>query len=97
MNIAAYTVEKLQDPFGILTGDRYEFILELEVDEEDELYTEKGLLMKVIFAVNDTGEGTVSVYHLMEQETNGVLDFELEEEEEIMVKAFCQEHYREEK
>ncbi|MFY0759306.1 DUF6509 family protein [Metabacillus dongyingensis] len=95
MNIAAYTVEKLHDPFGILSGDRYEFFLELDVDEDDELYTEKGLLLKVIFLVDDSG-GRISVYHLMEKEKNTFLDFELDEEEEAMIKEFCQGHYSEE-
>ncbi|PLR69512.1 MULTISPECIES: DUF6509 family protein [Bacillaceae] len=92
MNITAYTVEKLHDPFGILAGNRYEFFLDLDVDEDDELYTEKGLLLKVIYQVDDSG-GRISVYHLMEKESNAFLDFELDEEEEVMIKDFCQEHY----
>ena len=27
LKIESYTVEKLEDPFGILSGDRYEFFL----------------------------------------------------------------------
>jgi hypothetical protein len=29
----------------------------------------------------------------MEKESNAFLDFELDEEEEVMIKDFCQEHY----
>jgi hypothetical protein len=36
MNIIDSTIEKLEDPFSILTGDRYEIFLTLEIDEEDE-------------------------------------------------------------
>jgi hypothetical protein len=42
--------------------------------------------------VDDSG-GRISVYHLMEKETNTFLDFELDEEEEAMIKEFCQGHY----
>ena len=39
MNITEYTVEQIKDPTGILAGRRYEFLLNIEVPEEDELYT----------------------------------------------------------
>ncbi|MGO4370907.1 DUF6509 family protein, partial [Paenibacillus sp. MCAF20] len=37
--VTEYSMELLKDPFGILTGQRYEFVLDLNIDEEDELYS----------------------------------------------------------
>lgn len=92
LKIESYTVEKLEDPFGILSGDRYEFFLELEVPEEDELYSENGIMLRVIFLKEDDKE-QISKYEFIENDTKNVLDFELEEDEEIAVLAFCSEHY----
>ncbi len=91
MNITGHEVEKLEDPFGLLTGDRYEFFLDLDVDEEDELYSEKGVGLKVIFVVED-GSSKISHYHFYEKESENVLDFALEEDEEELVKSYCKEH-----
>lgn len=89
--ITDYSVEKLQDPFGILTGDRYEFYLGIEVEEDDELFTEKGSYIKIIFTVNE-GEGKITQYHFYENETDQYIDMEMEEDEEKAVHAFCMEH-----
>jgi hypothetical protein len=51
LNITGHSVEKLEDPFGLLSGDRYEFFLELNIDEEDELYSDKGIGLRVIFVI----------------------------------------------
>ena len=88
MNITGHTVEKLEDPFGLLTGDRYEFFLDLDVDEEDELYSEKGVGLKVIYVIDDNGS-KISHYHFFEQNSDNVLDFALEEDEEELVKDYC--------
>ncbi|MFD1954688.1 DUF6509 family protein [Paenibacillus thailandensis] len=32
MTITEYSVEQIKDPFGIVPGARYEFILNIEVD-----------------------------------------------------------------
>ncbi|WP_226642067.1 DUF6509 family protein [Mesobacillus subterraneus] len=91
MNITGHTVEFLEDPFGLLSGSRYEYFLNIEVDEEDELYTEKGLLLKVLFLVN--GEETkILQNYFIEQETEKVLDFELEEDEVVQVQKYCEEN-----
>ncbi|XJZ25826.1 DUF6509 family protein [Bacillota bacterium Lsc_1132] len=95
MNITGHTVEKLEDPFGLLSGDRYEFFLDLEVDAEDELYSEKGIGLKVIFVI-DQGKSKLSHYHFYEKGTEKVLDFALEEEEEGMVREYCLSHAEEE-
>jgi hypothetical protein len=94
MEITRYSVEKLQDPTGILEGDRYEFFLYIQVDEEDELYSENGIYLKVIFAIDNKGP-RIAQYHIYEEITDQLLDFELEEDEEAMVQEFCQNHHDE--
>lgn len=93
--ITAYTVELIKDPFGIITGKRYEFMLEIEVSEEDELYSENGLILRVIYNVEEARTNIVK-YEFMEKSTNRYLDFELEEEEVALVEAFCKERYSDE-
>lgn len=91
LNITGRTVEKLVDPFGLLSGDRYEFFLEIEVEEEDELYSEKGVGIRVLFVVDEKG-ARISHYHLYERGTDKVLDFALEEDEELTVFNYCKEN-----
>jgi hypothetical protein len=88
MNITGHTVEKLEDPFGLLTGDRYEFFLDIDVDEDDELYSEKGIGLKIIYVIDDNGS-KISHYHFFEKSSEKVLDFALEEDEEDLVKNYC--------
>lgn len=94
IRITAYTIEHVPDRFGILSGRRFEFVIEFDVDEEDELYTEDGLNLRVIFKEEDGNTGIVK-YELYERTTNRYLDFELEPEELDYVDAFCREHYLE--
>jgi Family of unknown function (DUF6509) len=91
LNITGHTVEKLEDPFGLLSGDRYEFFLELDVDEEDELYSDKGVGIKVLFVIDEKG-ARMSHYHLFERGTEKVLDFALEDDEELLVFKYCEEN-----
>ncbi|WP_404433236.1 DUF6509 family protein [Sutcliffiella horikoshii] len=93
MNIKGHEADKLKDPTGIIEGDRYEFFLDLEIDEEDELYTEQGVYLKVIFAVEESRQ-RIAQYQFFEENTNKALDFEMEEEEEQAVLAYCDEHYK---
>ena len=53
MNITEYTVEQIKDPTGIITGDRYEFYLNIEVPEDDDLAEEQGLQLKVLYGVDE--------------------------------------------
>ncbi|CAG9622665.1 DUF6509 family protein [Sutcliffiella rhizosphaerae] len=92
MIIKEYEAEKLKDPTGILEGDRYEFFLEIDIPEDDELFSENGVYLKVIFSVNGT-ETRIANYQFFEDTTNKLLDFELEEEEELLVKTYCEQHY----
>lgn len=91
MEITGHTVELLEDPFGVLNGDRYEFFLQIAVDEDDELYTENGLLLKVIFSIVNE-EPQILQYYFIERSTENILDFALEEDEEVLVKDYCKEN-----
>ncbi|MCQ4085310.1 DUF6509 family protein [Saccharibacillus sp. JS10] len=94
MEFTTYTVEKIRDAFGIVEGERYEFIIDFEVDEEDELFTPQGLLLRVIYGVN--GETKKIIKHeIIERGTNQVLEFDLEDDELEETLAFCGEHYSE--
>lgn len=93
-DITAYTVESVPDKFGILPGKRYEFMLEIEVDEEDELYSANGLFLRVIYKEDDGRTGMVK-YEFIERGTGGYLDFEMDDEEAALVEAFCRERYAE--
>ncbi len=89
--ITGYSVELVKDPFGILSGKRYEFLLDIEVEEDDELYSEQGLYVRVIYGVEENQAGIVK-HEIFERTTEQLLDFELEDDELEVVKAFCQEH-----
>ena len=91
MDITGHTVEKLNDPTGIIEGDRYEFFLDLDIDEEDELYTEGGVKLRVLYAVQD-GRNRIAVYDFIAAATGQVLGFALEEDEEEEVNAYCSAH-----
>lgn len=90
-SIREYTVEKLQDPFGMLSGERYEFHLYIDVDEEDELYTGSDLGLRTLYIIKD-GESSISQPYFYEISTNKVLDFELEDDEADEVQTFCSKH-----
>ncbi|CAM3994434.1 DUF6509 family protein [Lederbergia lenta] len=91
MNIIGHTVEELHDPTGILVGDRYEFFLQIEIPEDDELYSEHGLDLRIILAVDENG-ARISQYNFVEQGTNRILEFALEEDEENIVIDYCKQH-----
>ncbi|MZQ85308.1 pullulanase [Paenibacillus sp. 5J-6] len=89
--ITSYTVEVIKDPFGILTGRRYEFLIDIEVEEDDELYSESGLYIRAIYNVEEGKSGLLK-YELYEKTTQLYLDFELEDDEVAEVDAFCKAH-----
>ncbi|WP_310550996.1 DUF6509 family protein [Paenibacillus glufosinatiresistens] len=93
--IASYSVEEIRDPFGIIPGKRYELMVELDIPEEDELYSESGVTARVVMKELD-GEVSLVTYDLMETTTQTLLDFELEEEEEAELAVFCREKIGEE-
>jgi len=90
-SIKEFTVEPIIDPFGILEGERYEFVMFLDVEEDDELFQENGVYIKALYAVKGDQSSLIK-YDLFEGETNKYLDFELEEDEEKLVSEFCRSH-----
>jgi hypothetical protein len=95
LKITSYEVEKIKDPTGIIAGDRYEFLLGIEVPEDDEIFGDgESLDLRVILAVEDAVERIVQ-YHILYRSNGKVLDFGLEDEEETEVLSFCKEHYNE--
>ncbi|MDQ0217017.1 pullulanase [Peribacillus cavernae] len=92
--ITGYRVELLKDPFGILTGERYEFFLDIDVPEDDELFSEKGLYIRVLYTVGEHQSGIVK-YEIIENETEQSFNFELEEEETAAIDSFCKGHLNE--
>ncbi|MBS4176798.1 DUF6509 family protein [Lederbergia citrea] len=94
MNITGHSVEKLNDPTGILAGERFEFFLEVDIPEDDDLFSENGLSLRVIFAIDEKG-ARISQYNFIEQNTNQGLDFALEEEEETLVTEYCAQYISE--
>ncbi len=92
MRITSYTIEQIQDPTGILAGERFEFFLDIEVDEEDELYSENGTRLRVLFLKDNEGSRILN-YHFLEADQ--ILDFALDEDEENMITEFCNQHYSE--
>jgi hypothetical protein len=91
LTISEYSVEAIKDPFGILAGQRYEFILDIEVPDDDELYSENGLYIRVIYSVEESRSG-ISKYEIYERTTRRYLEFDLEDEEIAAVESFCKEH-----
>ncbi|MBW7457752.1 DUF6509 family protein [Paenibacillus sepulcri] len=89
--VTEYSADLVKDPFGILTGKRYEFVLDLDVPEEDELHSDKGVYIKLIYIVDENREGILK-YELHERTSDLILDFEMEEDEEEAIAAFCKEH-----
>lgn len=94
LEITSYEVNKINDPTGIIAGDRHEFLLGIEVPEDDELFGDgESLDLRVILAVEENSERIVQ-YHFLNRSNGKVLDFALEEEEEIEILTFCKEHYK---
>ncbi len=91
LTITGFGVQLINDPFGIIEGERYEFFLDIEVPEDDEVYSEKGLYIKVLYRVQD-GQSSIVKYDIFEKETENHFDFDLQEDEEALVEAFCKEH-----
>lgn len=91
LTITGYSVELIKDPFGILTGKRYELLLDIEVAEDDELYSENGLYVRVIYVVEESRSG-MAKYAIHEKTNDNYVDFELEDDELAVIEAFCKEH-----
>ncbi|MBE1554437.1 DUF6509 family protein [Sporosarcina limicola] len=93
MEITEHSVDKMNDPTGILTGERYEFRLYLALDEEDDLYAEGGTGLRVILAIDEEQEQERIVsYNFFDRATEKIMDFELEEDEKVIVLDYCKTH-----
>jgi hypothetical protein len=90
--IKEYTVDVIADPFKILDGVRYEFILDLEVEEDDELYHESGVKLRVIYVV-DEAVGRIAKYEFQAADTGKYMDIEMEDDELAMTAQFCADNY----
>ncbi|MCP1143305.1 DUF6509 family protein [Lysinibacillus endophyticus] len=91
MEITQFSVEEIKDPTNIIEGKRFEFLIDVEVDEEDELYSEAGIEIRVLIGQNEEGETKLLNYFIMDKGENKYLDFGLEDEEESMILEFCKE------
>lgn len=91
MEITSYAVEEIKDPTGIIEGKRFEFLLDIEVDEDDELYRGNGLELRVILSSSDSGDRIVQ-HFFIDKRTQEVLEFAMDEDEEAEVLEFCKNH-----
>ena len=89
LEITEYTAELVKDPFGILPGKRYEFVMDLAVPEDDELYRENGVYLRVVYLAD---EARIVKYDFYERVTDQYLDFDMEPEEEEQAAAFCRDN-----
>lgn len=91
MEITQFSLEEIKDPTNIIEGRRFEFLLDVEVDEEDELYSESGIEVRVLIGQKSEGETYLLNYFIKDKGKNDYLDFALEEDEEAIILEFCKE------
>lgn len=94
LTITAYQAEMIKDPFKIISGTRFEFMLDIEVPDDDELHSENGLYVRVIYNVEEDRSSIVK-YEIYEKTTGQYLDFDLEDDEVQILEDFCREHLAE--
>ncbi len=92
MQIVNGKVEELVDPTGIIDGQRYEFLLTIKLDEDDELFEEAGTGLRVLYSVKD-GNRKMLTYQFYELATESPFDVEWDEEEQATVEQYCAEHF----
>lgn len=88
MEILSYMMEEILDPTNIIEGERYEFTLELNIEEDDELYQEGGVDLRAIIAKKDNEISMVN-YFLIAKSDQSHLEFGLDEDEEAEIVEFC--------
>ncbi|ARD47158.1 DUF6509 family protein [Sporosarcina sp. P33] len=88
MQIVNGTVEELIDPTGIIEGQRYEVLLTVKVDEEDELFNEEGTGLRMLYSVKD-GQRKMLTYQFYELATGSPFDVEWDEEEQAAAEQYC--------
>lgn len=90
MEIIAFSIEEIKDPTNIIVGERYEFLLDVEFDEEDEIVSEMGIEIRAIIGKNEDEIRLVN-YFIIDKKDDSYLDFALEEDEEAAIVAFAKE------
>lgn len=90
MDIIQYSIEEIKDPTNIIEGKRYEFLLDVEVDEEDDLYSEAGIEIRLIVGEHEESVRILN-YFIIDKKDQSYLDFALEEDEEALLLDFCRE------
>jgi len=90
MDITQFSMEEILDPTNIIEGKRYEFILDVDIDEEDELYHEAGIEIRVLIGEKE-GAPFILNYFVMEKAKGEYLDFALEDDELEEILTFCKE------
>ena len=90
MDITQFSMEEILDPTNIIEGKRYEFILDVDIDEEDELYHEAGIEIRVLIGEKE-GAPFILNYFIMEKAKGEYLDFALEDDELEEILTFCKE------
>jgi len=90
MEITQFSMEEILDPTNIIEGKRYEFIVDIEIDEEDELYHEAGIEIRVLIG-EKAEEPYILNYFIMEKAEGEYLDFALEDDELEEILVFCKE------
>ncbi|GEK32953.1 DUF6509 family protein [Kurthia sibirica] len=96
MTIESYLMQEILDPTNIIEGQRFEFTLDLMIDEDDELFQEGGIEVRAIIGVKDHVVSLVN-YFLIAKADLSYLEFALEEDEEKMIIDFCTEKIKAEK
>lgn len=66
-------------------------MLELHVEEDDELYDERGIVLRVIYAV-EADRDYISKYEFLTASDNKFIALEMVEEEEAMVLEYCRQN-----
>ncbi|MDV6378096.1 DUF6509 family protein [Sporosarcina sp. GW1-11] len=92
MKILNGKVEELVDPTGIIDGQRYEFLLTVQFDEDDELFNEEGTGLRLLYSVKD-GQRKMMTYQFYELATESTFDLEWDEDEQATAEQYCTEHF----
>lgn len=90
MDITQFSMEEILDPTNIIEGKRFEFILDVDIDEEDELYHEAGIEIRVLIGEKE-GAPFILNYFIIEKAEGEYLDFALEDDELEEILTFCKE------
>ncbi|WP_313235135.1 DUF6509 family protein [Sporosarcina ureae] len=94
MQIINHKAQELVDPTGIIDGQRFEFLLTVKFDEEDELYNEEGTGLRMLYSAKD-GQRKMLTYQFYELATESPFDVEWDEEEQTSAEQYCMEHFPE--